>query len=326
MRVFVTGAKGFVGRALTARLREQGVQVCGVDTTAAPLDDVVEGDIGEPGKWQSKAKGCDLVVHTAAVVSNALDFNTTWRINVLGTKHAIDAAVLGGASRFVHISSIRAFSDLDFPDGVDEEYPVRTDGNPYVDTKIAGEQVALQAHSEERVQVSVIRPGDVYGPGSRPWTLLPIELIKKNRFLLPKMGNGIFSPVYIDDLVDGLLLAASRPEAIGQVFTMTGGQAVTCKEFFGYYCRMLGKGGPIVVPTPVAIAGSRIVSTISKISRTQTEVNPTSTLYLARRGTYSIAKARRLLGYGPRIQLAEGMALTRDWLSNQGFLDSPPRR
>ncbi|GGN64334.1 putative oxidoreductase [Actinoplanes lobatus] len=318
--VFITGANGFIARALATRLRARGDTVTGVDLRADEAAGVVAGDIGEEGSWQDAAAGADLVIHTAAVVSNAVGLDEQWRVNVAGTRHALDAAVRGKAGRFLQFSSIRAFSDLGFPDGVSEDHPVRTDGNPYVDTKIAGEQVALQAHAEGRIAVTIVRPGDVYGPGSRPWTVLPVELIRTNRFLLPAGGHGIFSPVYIDDLIDGVLLAAGKPEAAGQIFTLTGGAGVPCREFFGHYYRMLGKRGPVVLPTPLAVAVAGIMGTAIRLVSGPTEVNATSMLYFTRTGTYSIQKARRLLGYQPRVDLTEGMARTGRWLRDQGLV------
>jgi nucleoside-diphosphate-sugar epimerase len=240
VKVFVTGAGGFIGHVLAERYREGGAEVVGVDLVADEARGVVAGDVSAAGPWQEHMAGVDVVIHTAAIVSNAYDLATSWKANVLGTRTALDAAAKHEVGRFVHISSVRAFSDVDFPDGVDERHPVRTDGNPYVDTKVASEQVVLQAHAGGEVPCTVIRPGDVYGPGSRPWTILPLEIIKANRFALPAMGRGIFSPVYVDDLVTGLTLAAERPQAAGQVFTLTGGVGVTCAEFFSHYYRMLG--------------------------------------------------------------------------------------
>lgn len=318
MKVFITGASGFLGRAVGDRLREQGDEVTGVDVRADPAGGVVAGDISVPGAWQGAAAGADMVVHTAAIVSNAVGLDAQWRTNVLGTKHVLDAAE--GASRCVVLSSIRAFSDLGFPDGVTEDHPVRMDGNPYVDTKVAAEQVAFQAHASGRAVVTVIRPGDVYGPGSRPWTLMPLELIRSGRFALPARGLGVFSPVYVDDLVDGLLLAAASPEGAGQVFTLTGGVGVTCKDFFGHYYRMLGKRGPTVLPTGLAVAASVAVSGAAALARRETEVNATSLRYFTRTGTYSIEKARRVLGYAPQVDLEEGMRRTRAWLVEQGLV------
>ena len=320
MRVFVTGAGGFIGRALADRYREDGAEVAGVDLVADEARGVVGGDVSAPGPWQERMAGSDVVIHTAAIVSNAYDLATSWRANVLGTRTALDAAKKQSVGRFVHISSVRAFSDVDFPDGVDESHPVRTDGNPYVDTKIASEQVVLQAHAAGELSCTVVRPGDVYGPGSRPWTILPLEIIRANRFALPAMGRGIFSPVYVDDLLAGLALAAERPEAVGQVFTLTGGVGVTCAEFFSHYYRMLGKRGPIRLPTPVALAAASAASATTHIRGQRSEVNAVSMRYLARRGTYSIEKARRLLGYEPAVTLEEGMRRTEAWLREQGLL------
>jgi nucleoside-diphosphate-sugar epimerase len=118
MRVFITGASGFIGRTLATRLRARGEQVRGVDLVADPEADVVAGDISTPGDWQDHAAGADLVIHTAAIVSNADDMDAQWRVNTVGTRNALDAAVCGGATRFLQLSSVRAFSDVGFPDGV----------------------------------------------------------------------------------------------------------------------------------------------------------------------------------------------------------------
>lgn len=220
----------------------------------------------------------------------------------------------------MHLSSVRAFSDVDFPDGVDESWPVRPDGHRYVDTKVASEQVVLQAHAAGEVVATIVRPGDVYGPGSRPWTILPVEMIKAGAFALPAMGKGIFTPVYVDDLVDGAMLAAGSPAGAGQVFTLTGGANVTTGEFFAHYFRMLGRGRPRVVPTPVALAVMGVGSRVAGLRGRPTENNPVTVRYLARTGGYSIAHARKVLGYEPEVDLAEGMRRTEAWLRAEGLL------
>jgi len=129
MRAFVTGASGFIGRALADRLRADGHEVRGMDLRADPARDVVAGDVAVEGPWQAHAEGCDVVIHTAAIVSLRLERpDEVWRANVVGTANALDAAVRGGARRFVHFSSVTVFG-LDFPDGVDERHPVRLTGN-----------------------------------------------------------------------------------------------------------------------------------------------------------------------------------------------------
>lgn len=314
--VFITGGLGFIGRALGDRYRELGAEVRGVDVRADPERAVVAGDVSSPGPWQDHAEGCDLVIHTAALLSLAGDPDEFWSVNVRGTRNAVDAAARGGARRFVHFSSILAFSP-DFPDGVDERHPVRMNGMPYVDTKVASEQVVLQAHAAGEVECTIVRPGDVYGPGSRPWTIIPVEQIRSGAFALPK--GGIFSPVYIENLVGGVALAASSPEAAGQVFVLTDGRGVPNEEFFGHYLRMLGR--PMRhAPRPVLTAGAWAVDRISRALGRENELNPGAVTYLCRSGTYSIEKARSVLGYEPSVDLDEGMRRTEAWLRSEGML------
>jgi nucleoside-diphosphate-sugar epimerase len=314
-RVFITGALGFIGGALAERFRSLGAEVRGVDLHADPAAGVVAGDVAVPGPWQGHADGSDLVVHTAAVVSLRPGGAAFWHSNVAGTRHALDAAVGAGASRFLHLSSVTVFG-FDFPDGVDERHPVRPNGVPYVDTKVASEQVVLQAHAEGELECTVVRPGDVWGPRSRPWTVIPVEEIRRRRFILPAMGRGTFSPVYIDNLVDGIVLAATRDEGAGRVFSLTDGAGIETREFFGCYARMLGRRGLPVAPTAVVRALARAGGLFSRDS----EVTPSAVDYLARRGTYSIERARSMLGYAPAVQLEDGMARSEAWLRTEGLL------
>ena len=314
-RVFITGALGFIGQRLAEHYRQRGMEVRGVDVREG--DGVVAGDVTRPGDWQAHAEGCDLVVHTAAVLTLAGDPEEVWDVNVLGTRRALDAAVAAGARRFVHFSSVLAFS-WNFPDGVDERHPVRPNGAPYVDTKVASEQVVLQAHAAGEIACTVIRPGDVWGPRSRPWTILPVEMAKQGVFMVPP--GGIFSPVYVDNLVDGVVAAAERDEGAGQVFTITDGVGVRNEEFFGRYFRMLGKEGPRVLPRPALTAIASGVDAFSRVTGRENEMNANAVAYLSRTGTYSIEKARSVLGYEPRVDLDEGFRRTEAWLREQRMI------
>jgi nucleoside-diphosphate-sugar epimerase len=318
-KVFISGALGFIGSVLADRYRASGAEVRGVDVRADPALGVVAGDIGEQGDWQEHARGCDLVVNTAAVVGFGGELDEVWRVNVLGTRRMIDAAARGGAERFVQFSSVTTFG-FNYPDGVDETYPVRLTGNPYPDSKIASEQVTLQAHVAGDVQATIVRPGDVYGPGSRGWTVLPVGMIKSGQMVLPDGGRGQIGPVYVDNLVDGVMLAAAAPQAVGEIFTIADGTTVEIGEFFGHYARMLGKSRPRTLPTGVArtiaMAGGRIEKTLGR----DTEMSAASIDYVAKRGGYSIEKARRILGYEPKVDLDEGMRRCEEWLRSQGML------
>jgi nucleoside-diphosphate-sugar epimerase len=207
---------------------------------------------------------------------------------------------------------------VDFPDGVDERYPVHNTYVPYPDTKIASEQVVLQAHLDGRVACTVVRPGDVYGPRSRVWAVIPAELIRARRLMLPGGGRGIHSPVYIDNLVDGVVLAAASADAIGQVFTLSDGIGVPYREFFAPYAELVGRR-LMTVPTPVALAAATVVQRAARLAPGDNDINRASARYFLRSGTYSNAKARSVLGWEPRVGLEEGLNRTIAWLREEGF-------
>jgi nucleoside-diphosphate-sugar epimerase len=318
-RVFITGALGFIGGALAQRLRAEGVEVRGMDVRADRLRGVVAGDISQAGEWQEAARGCETVIHTAAIVSLRSGLEAFYRVNVLGTRNALDAALQGGASRFVQLSSVTVFGN-DFPDGVSEEHPVRLLSVPYVDTKIAGEQVVLQEHAAGRLAVTVIRPGDVYGPGSRPWIVMPLAELRRGRLLLPARGRGVHSPIYIEDLVEGIVAALQTQAAEGEVITLSGGRGVSTGEYFGRIGAMIGRPRVRSAPDRALLAITAAQAAVDRLRGTPGEVNPNAVRYLTRRGTYSIAKARALLDFEPRVSLEQGMRASEEWLREQGLL------
>lgn len=318
-KVFVTGANGFIGRVLVERYRTLGSEVRGVDLRAGGDGSIVEGDVSSPGEWQRHVEGCDVVIHTAALVGMYSSAEGYWESNVRAPRVVLDAAVAGGAQRFVHLSSIVTFG-FDFEGEVDERTPVRPNGVHYVDTKIASEQVVLAAHADGQVPCTIVRPGDVYGPGSRPWTIEPVQRLKARQLALPAGGRGMHSPVYVDDLVEGVVRAAAVPEAAGRIFTVTGAEPVTIGEFIAHYCRMLGVDPPRSVPAPVARAVAGAIDAVARLRRVRNEVTPAAIDYFMRRGTYSIARAREVLGYEPVVDLQEGMRRTEAWLRSEGLV------
>jgi nucleoside-diphosphate-sugar epimerase len=317
--ILITGASGFIGRRLMERLRDDGRDVRGIDISTDLNRRVVAGDIAEEGPWQAAAEGCDTVIHAAAATTPIATREVRWRTNVLGTRRVLDAAIAAGAKRFVHVSTVRAYGDTDFPDGVDESYPVRIDGDAYADTKVAAEQVVLQAHAAGEIECTILRAGDVYGPGSRAWTVLPVEAIRSHRFVLPAKGRGVFSPLYVDNLIDAVAQLGPHPESAGRILNVTDGVGMPCREFFGHYSRMLGKGPPPVLPTLAAIGLAAVPEAAARIGGTDTDSNRAAMRWLARPGTYSIARARAL-GFEPAVGIDEGMQRTEEWLGEHGLL------
>ena len=318
VRVLITGAGGFIGRAIATRLRAAGCEVIGVDRVVAAIpQDVtaVAGDTTAPEAWVGHLDGVDVLIHTAAMVSNVAPLAQAWEVNVAGTARTLAAAERAGVRRFVHLSSIAAYG-FEFPDGVDEAYPTRVNGYSYVDTKVNGEAVVLAAHAAGGIDTVIVRPGDVYGPASRPWVLLPLEIIAAGQAILPRGGQGVFSPAYIDNVVDGIVLAATHPAAAGRIYNLTDGVPVTCGEYFGELASWVG-GKVRTMPARPAFALASTVGALQRAVGRDSELCGASMHMLNRRGTYSIERAERELGYNPAVALAEGLVRTQQWWASR---------
>ncbi len=332
-RVFVTGANGFVGSALCKRFAVLGAEVRGIDVEA-DLDRAVQaGDVTDPSSWREHLDGCDLVIHTAAVVTNNVDRSEAWHVNVVGTQRVLESAVAAGASRFVYFSSMAVSrfgqSNVDSvarycPErDLDESWPLMPVGNPYTDTKIAAEHLVLAAHAAGEIDCTVIRPSDVYGPRCRPWVLEPIAAIERGMFLLPAHGQGLFTTIYIDDLVEGVVAAVHHDGAAGQIIQLGGEDPVTTSEYFGYLYRMLGREGPPrTLSNGVAVVIAEAARLGFRVAGKPTELGRGVMQMLAKTRPVSNAKAHELLDWWPEVDLDEGMRRTEAWLRSEDLL--PP--
>lgn len=314
-RAVVTGGAGFIGRAFMRRLKADGWDVTGVDVRPAPS--VVSGDVTRPGEWTGLLDGADLVVHTAALLGDTGDERAHWDVNVGGTRAVMAACHAAGVGRVLHLSSA-VVAGHDFPAGVDETWPVHMTGHPYTDTKVASEHTAL-IWAARGLPLTVIRPVHVYGPHSAQWTVRIVQLIARNLFVLVDGGEGIMSPTYIDDLVEGGLVAATDPAGAGEVLHITGGQAVTAATFFGHYAEMLGKSLPSL-PRAAADAITAGAERLMRPLGLQPPFSNRAREFITQPGTYSIAKAETLLGWRPQVALEEGMAATELWLRDVGLV------
>jgi nucleoside-diphosphate-sugar epimerase len=226
------------------------------------------------------------------------------RVNVGGTENVCIAAKDAGVTRVVHLSSVAAWG-YDFMTDITEDQPLATHSpHPYIATKAASELVARKHGA------TIVKPGDVYGPESQPWAVIPFELMKSGRAALPMKGRGVITLVYVDDLVDCIYRALTLPGGEGGLFTAWDGDPVTAKQFFDHYARMLGKRG--VRTAPAAL--------LRPLMRLTPGVNPDDLIFLMRRAVYPNARAREVLGWRPRVTLEDGMARTEDWLREAGLL------
>ena len=317
-KVLITGANGFIGGSLMRYYQNQGQDVVGVDLVGNG-NDIIEGDIAQPDSISHVLQECDVIIHTAALVSNAMQDSDMWRVNVLATRNLIEAAKEHKVRRFVQISSVVAYGNSAEGE-LDESQPVHADGGSYVLTKLASEHVVLGAQANDDIEVVILRPGDAYGPGSRPWIIAPLEAIAKNQFMLPAKGEGFFRPIYIDDLVRGIVMATSHPEAAGEIFNISCEGYMATKDYFAPHYQWLGKKGPMLVSTKFALRVSGIASKVADLMGNLNEASPSTIMQLSTKSWFSIKKAERILGWKPEISFEDGMKSTHEWAKEQGLI------
>ena len=318
-KILITGANGFIGGALMRHYQEQDQDVVGVDLVGNGAD-IIQGDIANPDSISHLLKECDVIIHTAALVSNAMKDSDMWRVNVMATRNFIDAAKEYNVRRFVQISSIVAYGNSSKGE-LDENHPVHADGGSYVLTKLASEHVVLAAQANHEIEVVIVRPGDAYGPGSRPWIIAPLEAISKRQFILPAKGEGFFRPIYIDDLVRGIAKATCHSNAAGEIFNMSCEGFMTTKDYFTPLYHWLGKKGPISVSTKLALKISGLASKIADLTGNLNEASPATVVQLSTKSWFSIKKAEHILGWKPEVSFEEGMEISKKWALDQGLLN-----
>ena len=301
-----------------AHYQAQGIPVVGVDLSGNG-DDIFQGDIGQPETISELLQDCDVVVHTAALVSNSIADADMWRVNVLATRNLIAAAEKHKVRRFVQISSIVAYGNSAEGE-LDEEHPVHADGGSYVLTKLASEHAVLAATAKSPMELVIIRPGDVYGPGSRPWVILPIEAINKGQFMLPAKGQGFFRPIFISDLIRGIALAVSTKEAAGEIFNLSCEGYMTTAEFFSHHYQWMNKRGPLKVSTGLAMFAASAATKLAQMTGGVNEASTATIVQLCTKSWFSIAKAERVLGWKPEVSFEDGMQQSKQWAQAQGLI------
>ena len=317
-KILITGASGFIGGHLMNSLKQDGKDVVGVDLKS-DCKDVIKADLSKPETVKDALKGCSIVIHTAAMVSNAMSDEAMWKTNVVNTSSLIKLAIECSVKRFVHISSIVVYGNIAECE-ISEKMPVNSTGGNYVHTKILSEHALLQAKLKNDIELIILRPGDVYGPGSRPWIIEPIKAIKNKQFMLPSNGQGFFRPVFIDDLIKGIKLACHAESASGEIINLSCEGYVTTEEYFTYHYQWLGKSKPLVVSTKTALILSIITTFIFKLFGRLNEASPATVHQLSTKSWYSIKKAQKLLGWRPETSLDNGMKVSKIWANDQGLL------
>ncbi len=318
----VTGASGFIGSHLVSRCLREQFRVKALVRSGNPAIanlqkqgvEVIEGDIRDFEAVKKAVSGSDIVFHAAALTSDWGPMKDFTDINIGGTRNVCEAALECKPGRLVHISSFEAFNHAGL-DRIDERTPYSVRSHSYADTKIAGSET-VKEYIAKGLSASIVYPVWVYGPGDR--TLFPnmADILRSNLFFYWRQ-RARMSLVYIDNLVDLLMLAATQPQAAGEDFLACDGVDMTFEEF----CERLAKEVNAAVPfiylpfeLVYLLAGTMEAAfTIMNLPKRPMLTREAVTL-LASRAFVDTAKARTTLGWTPAVSQEEGFRKTIDWL------------
>ncbi len=326
--ILVTGASGFVGGHLAARLAtREGARVRALVRTTSRIEHLqgldiqfFAGSITELGSLRAAFDGVDVVFHCAAFVREWGRAEDLQRTNALGTENVLVAAADAGVARVIHTSSIAVYG-LEPADGTDETAPFdRASGNPYADSKIAAEELVQRYGRERDLNVTTLRPADIYGPRSTTGTLGPVVAIKLGWMELIDGGEGLINHLYVENLVDAYILAAHNDHIAGQAYIISDGVGTPWRDFFGRYARMVGKGPLPSIPKKRALQKAAEAEAKAERTGRPPSLTRAAVVLMTQKAVFRIGKARRELCYTPRVSLNEGMRLTEEWLREKRYI------
>ena len=311
--LFITGAAGFIGRALADRWRAAGEQVVGADLRTGPGVDVAFDvrDVGAVRAAILEARPRALV-HCAAVVDDRIDAPTTEAINVGGSANILAACEAAGVKRLVHLSSIAALGVSPPPGQRDDSPPDVVETEPYFGTKARSEALMREAMERSPVEIVVVRPGDVWGPGSEPWVNRIVAMMRQGLPVRIGGGRGIMTPCHVENLLDGIELALHREDATGGVFTIHDGEPMSYTRYLVALAEAARLPRPRAsLPRSVALIAATLGMEARRRFGIDSPLSTSGVRYVTRQTTYDLDHSRLALGYAPRVDFAEGMRALR---------------
>ncbi len=339
----ITGATGCVGGRLAEACARRGLAVRGLarpGSDASVLEGcgatVVRGDLTDSASVRAALDGADVVFHCAAKVGDWGPVEEYRAVNVEALRGLLEACRpltlpsppsdggegrVRGLRRFIHFSSLGVYAARHHH-GTDETQPLperHMDG--YTQSKVESEQLALRYHREYGVPVAVLRPGFIYGPRDR--TVLPNLIEKLRRGEVRYIGGGrcAMNCIFVGNLVDAALVAMEKPEAVGQVYNLTDGEAVSKRRFIEAVADGVGVPRPPRLGVPLWLA--RIVAAwMEGGARRRGDKEPPRLTqgrlkFLGLNLDFSIEKAKRELGWRPPVSFDEGMHETVEWYKSR---------
>lgn len=267
-----------------------------------PPIEAIEGTLEDEAALERLVAGAKVVFHVAAALGGS--YHHQFKSNVDGTLNIARAAIRQKVERFVHVSSIAIYG-YGHPGLVSEDAAHIPNGDPYSLTKYIAE-TALLTSTKARLSVTVIRPGAIYGPEADLWTNGLFAYARLRPLPFSGDGRGIAPLVYVDDVVEQMLVQAQHPQAVGQAFNAVHPQAVTWRDYLLALARLHGHESWLSLPYPLAQAAAHLATIGAPLLSTRRAL-PDLLAMTRSAARYNMAKAHDLLGWMPRVSLAEGI-------------------
>jgi len=322
--VLVTGATGFLGGALTERLVHEGVQVRALARNPQkakrienlPGVEIVQGDITHADALHEAVRGCEIVFHVAAALGGSIDVQR--QMNTIGTRNIATAAAGAGVLRLIHVSSIAVYGYRQ-TDDVTEEIPLNPGHDPYNITKAEAEHELRSIAEEHRMPYCIVRPGQIYGPRSGLWTRTLFKLARIRPTPWLGKGDGSAFPIFVDDVVDLMLVLAEHPNAVSMAFNCTPDPSPTWRAFLGEYSRLAGHQGWLAFPPRLVYPFAGLIGALAR-ANTQAKELPNMIRLTQAHVTYKMTRARDVIGWEPKVDLRTGVERCAPWLREKGLL------
>ena len=314
-KILITGATGFIGRNLLQRLSKiDKVKIYILvrpDSSIRPIEKFhfhkIVGDIADSSSLLGLRRSLnqnkiEIIIHAAARVSGSGGFREFQRINVQGTRNILEISnSIPSIKRIVYISTITVYGDgAGHHHRIDESAELKKSGMPYADTKVEAEKVISEYIVKTNLPITIVRPGEVLGYDS-VWLTPPINLIKSGRMFLVDKGRGLMNFIWIDDLIEAIILVIREDLAVGKSYNITYGETVTFGKYFTDLCCMLNRPKPKSMPLSLGIFVALLSEFFAKISGIKTERTRHVIRYLVTKRSISNKKALQELGWKPRF-------------------------
>jgi dihydroflavonol-4-reductase len=324
VRVLVTGATGFTGGHLARTLLARGHAVRALCRAAAPPPglagvELVAGDLRDRAAVVGAVEDVDVVYHIAAMYRQAgAPKDAYYAVNAAAAGAIVEAAAAAGVRRVVHCSTVGVHGDIAHPPA-DEDAPLRP-GDIYQTTKLEGERLARDAGRRLGIDVTIVRPSGIYGPGDRRLLKL-FRGIARGRWITLGRGRIYYHLTYIDDLVEGIRLCGEHPAAANRTYILAGGEVTTLNELVALVAVAAGVPKPTIhLPAwPFWLAGAACEAACAPFGF-EPPLYRRRVDFFTKSRAFDISRARREIGYAPSIGLRDGITRTLEWYRAHDWL------